>query len=83
MCGTSVCVGLPYVWYYGITGHSMNICMLAHDNMDGALHCLHACVCMAYVYVCVLAWCDVHCAYTAAHVCVCDCMYVCVCLMVF
>jgi len=28
------CVGLPYVWYYGITGHSMSTCMLAHDNMD-------------------------------------------------
>ena len=43
MCGTFV--------YYGITGHSMSMCMLAHENMDGALHRLHACVCMAYVYV--------------------------------
>ena len=37
------CVGHPYVWYYNITGHSMSMCMLAHEYMDGALHCLHAC----------------------------------------
>ena len=61
MCGTFV--------YYGITSHSMSMCMLAHENVDGALHCLHACVCMAYVYVRVLAWCTVHCVYDCTNSC--------------
>ena len=63
MCGTSV--------YYDTTSHSMSINMLAHEIVDGALHCLHAGVSMAHVYVRVLAWCNVHCAYSCANSCVC------------
>ena len=52
------CGGLPYVWYYGITGHSMSTCMLVHDNMDG-VHCLYACA----WHICVRASaCMVQCA---------------------
>ena len=59
--------------------------MLAHENVDGALHCLPACVCMVYVYVRVLAWYNVHCAYgcTPTHACECDCMCTIVCSKVF
>jgi len=74
VCGTSV--------YYGITGNSVSMCILAYENMDGALHRLHACVCMAYVYVRVRAWCIHGCTYS----CMCVRLYVymctCVCLMV-
>ena len=72
MCGTSV--------YYGITSHLMSMCMLAHENVDGALHCLHACVCMAYVLS--VSACMVQCALCGRlH----KFMYVCaiVCLQVF
>ena len=64
------CVGLLYVWYYGITGHSMSMCMLAHDNMDGALHCLHACAWLMCTCECLHgAMCTVHTA-AQTHVCV-------------
>ena len=57
--------------------------MLAHDNMNGALHWLHACA--WHMYVRVLAWCNVHCAYGCTNLCmyVCDCMCMIVCLYVY
>jgi hypothetical protein len=62
MYGTSV--------YYGITGHSMSICVLAHENMDGALHCLHG-ICVR-ARACMVRCVCLHCAYTAANTHVCE-----------
>jgi hypothetical protein len=56
MCGTTASLG---------TGHTMSMCILAHDGVHWLQHGwrpLPACVCMAYVYVRVLAWYNVHCA---------------------
>jgi hypothetical protein len=75
MCGTSV--------YYCITSHSMSMCKLAHENVDGALRCLHACAWHMCTCECLHgAMCTVRTA-AQTHVCVCYCMCTIVCLKVF
>ena len=75
MCGTTASLG---------TGHTMSMCILAHDGVHWLQHGwrpLPACVCMAYVYVRVLAWCTVHCAYGCTNSCMCVRLYVYDCML--
>jgi len=72
------CVGHPHVWYYGITGHSMSICMLAHDNM------MVPCMRVHVHGICVRASaCMVQCAraYGCTNSCMCVRLYVYDCML--